>query len=44
MSNKLEKLAAAPDFEMKDCQGNLVRLSEKVQHGPVVLVLNRGFI
>jgi hypothetical protein len=44
MAKKLEKLAVAPDFEIKDVQGNLVQLSEVYQRQPVVLVMNRGFI
>ncbi len=44
MSKRLEKLAAAPDFEIKDLNGNLVRLSDIYRRQPVVLVMNRGFI
>ncbi len=44
MAKRLEKLAVAPDFEMKDMQGNRVRLSEVYRQRSVVLVVNRGFI
>jgi hypothetical protein len=43
MSKRLEKLMVTPDFEIKDIQGNLVRLSEVYYRRPVVLVMNRGF-
>ena len=32
----------APDFSLKDAQGNAVKLSEQVKKGPVVLVFYRG--
>ncbi len=44
MAKRLEKLEAAPDFELTDVQGKRVRLSEVYQQQPVVLVLNRGFM
>ncbi len=44
MSKRLEKLAIAPDFEIKDLNGNLVRLSDVYHRQPVVLVMNRGFV
>jgi len=44
MAKRLEKLAPAPDFEIKDIRGNLVRLSEVYRHKPVLLVMNRGFV
>ncbi len=45
MSRKrLQDLAVAPDFELKDTQGNTVRLSDFRGKRPVVLVLTRGFV
>ena len=44
MAIVLKELAIAPDFELKDTRGNLVRLSDYTKRGPVVLVLLRGFI
>jgi peroxiredoxin len=45
MKNKhLDQIAAAPDFELTDTQGNLVRLSDFRGKQPVVLVLTRGFV
>lgn len=44
MAKKLEKLAAAPDFELKDTQGTLVRLSDFRGKQPVVLAVLRGFV
>jgi peroxiredoxin len=41
---KLAEQVQAPDFELKDTQGNLVRLSDYRGKQPVVLVLTRGFI
>jgi thiol-disulfide isomerase/thioredoxin len=32
----------APDFEVKDISGNLIKLSEKLKAGPVILVFYRG--
>ncbi len=32
----------APDFSLKDPEGNLVSLSSLLQHGPVVLSFYRG--
>ena len=43
MGKKLEELSQAPDFELKDTQGNLVRLSD-LRGKPVLLVMTRGFI
>jgi peroxiredoxin len=33
----------APDFEMADFNGNLVRLSDQIGKSNVLLVFNRGF-
>ncbi len=44
MAKRLEALATAPDFELKDTQGNLVRLSEVYPRQLVVLVMLRGFV
>lgn len=44
MEKKLAELAIAPDFELKDTQGNLVRLSDYRGKQPVVLVVLRGFV
>jgi peroxiredoxin len=44
MAKKLEKLTVAPDFELKDTRGEVVRLSEVCSRQPVVLVMNRGFV
>lgn len=41
---KLTELVQAPDFELVDTTGQVVRLSETLQKGPVVLVLARGFM
>jgi peroxiredoxin len=34
----------APDFELEDTNGRLVRLSDYHGKGPVVLALLRGFV
>ena len=34
----------APDFELEDVNGNLVRLSGIIQTKPVVLAFLRGFL
>ena len=44
MTTKLDELAIAPDFQLKDTQGNLISLSAYRGKQPVVLVLTRGFI
>ncbi len=44
MASKLDELAIAPDFQLKDTRGNLVSLSAYRGKQPVVLVLLRGFI
>jgi peroxiredoxin len=41
---KLEVMALAPDFELKDIHGKTVRLSDYRGRQPVVLVITRGFI
>jgi peroxiredoxin len=41
---QLENLAEAPDFELKDTDGSVVRLSAYRGKQIVVLVLTRGFI
>ena len=44
MKERLEKLAQAPDFALKDTAGNRVVLSEIYREQPVVLVITRGFM
>ncbi len=44
MAKQLETLATAPDFTLKDTQGNLVQLSEVYPSQLVVLVMLRGFV
>ena len=44
MAKRLEMLAQAPDFELKDTQGRVVRLADFRGKQPVVLVLTRGFV
>lgn len=44
MSERLSRMMEAPDFELTDTQGNLIRLSDFRGKKPVVLVLLRGFI
>ena len=44
MAKRLEKLAPAPDFELKDTQGRTVQLSDYRGNQPVVLVMTRGFV
>jgi peroxiredoxin len=41
---KIEICSFAPDFELLDTQGNLVKLSSLRGKQPVVLVMTRGFI
>jgi peroxiredoxin len=43
MPHRLEKLAIAPDFELKDTWGKLVRLSNYRGKQVVVLAVLRGF-
>ena len=40
----LDILTTAPDFELKDTQGNVVRLSDFRGKQTIVLVITRGFI
>jgi peroxiredoxin len=42
--NRLQNLAEASDFALKDTQGNTVRLSDFRGKQPVVLVMTRGFV
>lgn len=44
MAKRLETLAEAPDFELKDTQDRTIRLSDYRGRQPVVLVVTRGFI
>ncbi|BDC48111.1 peroxiredoxin [Bryobacterales bacterium F-183] len=39
----VEKGSAAPDFALQSLRGKQVRLSEELKHGPVALVVLRGF-
>jgi len=43
MANKAQLDAPAPDFELKDLNGDVVRLSDFRHKKQVLLVLNRGF-
>jgi peroxiredoxin len=43
MSQQLDTLTA-PDFALRDTQGNLVRLSDYRERKHAVLVFTRGFI
>jgi len=40
----LDILTTAPDFELKDTKGNVVRLGDFRGKQPVVLVITRGFL
>ncbi|MBN1667914.1 MAG: redoxin domain-containing protein [Anaerolineales bacterium] len=42
--SKVQINTPAPDFELQDFNGQLVRLSELWQRKQVVLVFNRGFV
>jgi peroxiredoxin len=44
MPQMIDILAKAPDFELTDTQGQLLKLSELSQEKYVVLVLLRGFV
>jgi hypothetical protein len=44
MSKKIAVLAAAPDFELTDIQGKLLKISTLWSEKSVVLVLLRGFV
>lgn len=43
MNTKLSETISAPDFELTDTQGQLIRLSD-YRGKPVLLVLLRGFM
>ena len=43
MSKRIDIYTPAPDFELKDYQGNPVRLSDLKGKKNVLLVFNRGF-
>jgi peroxiredoxin len=43
MPHRLEKLTVAPDFELKDTRGELIRLSNYRGKQVVVLAVLRGF-
>jgi peroxiredoxin len=40
--NRLRTGVLAPEFELADCQGRIVRLSDFAGRANVVLVFNRG--
>jgi peroxiredoxin len=42
--NKLSEQVKAPDFELVDTNGRMVRLSAYTSQSPIVLVLTRGFV
>jgi peroxiredoxin len=44
MATRLTENVVAPDFELNDTQGRLVRLSDYRGKQPVLLVMTRGFI
>jgi peroxiredoxin len=44
MARKRLENMVAPDFELTDTLGKTIHLSERLKQGPVVLVLNRGFM
>jgi hypothetical protein len=44
MSKKIEILANAPDFELTDTQGQLLKISTLWSEKVVVLVLLRSFV
>jgi peroxiredoxin len=41
---ELGELKSAPDFELTDCEGRQVRLSDYKGARHVVLIFNRGFV
>ena len=44
MAKHLAENLHAPDFDLIDTQGRLIKLSEYLSKGPVVLLLLRGFM
>jgi peroxiredoxin len=42
--SQIELNTLAPDFELPDHDGNLVRLSDQFGRSNVLLVFNRGFV
>ena len=44
MARRVEVNTTAPDFELKDFAGNVVRLSDYGGRKHVLLVFNRGFV
>lgn len=44
MAKKLSEYILAPDFELVDTQGNVIRLADYRGKKNIVLVLTRGFV
>jgi peroxiredoxin len=44
MSNRVEIDKPAPNFSLKDFEGNEIELFELLEHKNVLLVFNRGFM
>jgi len=42
--SQIELNTPAPDFELSDFNGKLVRLSDQIGKSNVLLVFNRGFV